>query len=106
MPPTPVLPTVVSMAAAFMQLCQIAGAAEWPSVERLMPTAADVPEKLLLRGAAQVNSTQTEHSLELQTGAYAEWKPQRAPTTDAGTLTMWVKPLWPATDGEATTPAG
>jgi uncharacterized lipoprotein YddW (UPF0748 family) len=96
--PRAILLTVVSIAAAVVQLRQVGRAAESPSAERLMPTTADVPTEVLLRGAAQIISAQTEHDLELPAGAYAEWKPQRAPTTDAGTLSMWVKPLWPAGD--------
>jgi len=77
--------------------------ADTPPAERLTPSEGDVPARLTLRGTAHVLDGKTETGLQLPTDAYAEWNPQQGPTTDAGTLSMWVKPLWPAGDRQSHT---
>jgi uncharacterized lipoprotein YddW (UPF0748 family) len=71
-----------------------------PAAERLVPTGADVPARLILHKLAQVldGNGNGSQGLQLPQDAYAEWNPQQGLTTDAGTLSMWVKPLWSAGD--------
>jgi uncharacterized lipoprotein YddW (UPF0748 family) len=79
------------------------GAAEPAATEWLAPEVSDVATRLTLRGTATVLDDKTERGLDLPAGAYAEWRPQRALSTDAGTLSMWVRPLWAAGDQQSHT---
>jgi uncharacterized lipoprotein YddW (UPF0748 family) len=82
--------------------CTPAGAGESPMAELLAPSDADVPARLTLHGPARVVNGD-DHGLQMPKGAYAEWNTQRGLTTDAGTLSMWVKPLWAAGDRQSHT---
>jgi uncharacterized lipoprotein YddW (UPF0748 family) len=75
--------------------------AESPMVERLQPGASDIPAGLALHDGARVLDGNTARGLQLTKGAYAEWTPSQALTTDAGTLSLWVRPLWAAGDRQS-----
>jgi uncharacterized lipoprotein YddW (UPF0748 family) len=66
------------------------------SLEPLAPTAQDVGSTLTLRDDASVQLG--EGGLQLAKGGYAEWAPRTAPSLNAGTFILWVKPQWPSGD--------
>ena len=78
-------------------------ATESAGVERLTPISGDVPSRLTLHGGAQILNGNSAAELQLPNAAYAQWSPRQPPTTDAGTLSMWVKPLWDAGDQQSHT---
>jgi uncharacterized lipoprotein YddW (UPF0748 family) len=82
---------------------QFASAAESAAAEWLIPHTDDVPSKVILRGGAQISDSETERGLRLPGSAYAEWLPQQAMSTDGGTLTLWVQPLWTLEDRQSHT---
>src|ERR1700722_12452119 len=100
--PVPCLAVILLLSMVLSLHCNYCRA-EPLAAERLTPSEGDVPARLTLRGTAHVLDGKTEAGLQLPTDAYAEWTPQQAPTTDAGTLSMWVKPLWPAGDRQSHT---
>jgi uncharacterized lipoprotein YddW (UPF0748 family) len=73
------------------------------AAESPAPGEINVPTRLTLHGAATVLNESTEYGLDLPGDAYAEWRLQRSPTTDAGTLTLWVQPLWTMGDRQTHT---
>jgi glycosyl hydrolase family 10/concanavalin A-like lectin/glucanase superfamily protein len=99
----PYLATISLLFVLLLLQCNFSYAGESSVVERLTPSGEDVPARLTLRGTAQVLNGKTERGLQLPKDAYAEWNRQQALTTDAGTLSVWVKPLWPSGDQQSHT---
>ncbi len=66
------------------------------SLELLAPTAQDVGSALVLRDDASV--LPGAGGLQLTKGGYAEWTPRSAPSSNAGTFILWVRPQWPSGD--------
>jgi uncharacterized lipoprotein YddW (UPF0748 family) len=71
--------------------------------ERLAPGEADVPARLTLRGAALVSDDHGGLGLQLPEDSYAEWQLQQRLATDAGTFSLWVRPLWAMEDQQSHT---
>jgi uncharacterized lipoprotein YddW (UPF0748 family) len=85
----------------------LAGLAGFPSLSAaldLLPAAdesrVDLAKLRLFAGAERIAS---ESSVLLPEGAHAEWQPERPLTTDGGTLSLWVRPLWAAGDDRSHT---
>jgi uncharacterized lipoprotein YddW (UPF0748 family) len=60
-------------------------------------------EAVALHGGAEPEGQGAQRSLRLPDDAYVEWNPAPPPTTDAGTLSLWVKPMWAAEDSRSHT---
>jgi uncharacterized lipoprotein YddW (UPF0748 family) len=97
-------PAAASLLIAIPLLWTHAARAEHsPGAEQSALRDADAAARLALHGAARLVNEGAESELLLPKGAYAEWTPEQGPATDAGTFSMWVKPLWPATDKQSHT---
>jgi hypothetical protein len=64
------------------------------SIERLEPAQNGSDPEVALHANAQFAAEGARNSLRLPRTAYAAWTPHGGPTSDAGTIIMWVKPLW------------
>jgi uncharacterized lipoprotein YddW (UPF0748 family) len=84
-------PFLITAPLLWPHIALAAGSAE---AELLTPVGTDVPGRLILHGTAQVLNEKTDRGLKLPGDAYSEWSLERRLTTEAGTISMWVQPLW------------
>ncbi|HKE94618.1 MAG TPA: family 10 glycosylhydrolase [Povalibacter sp.] len=63
-------------------------------VERFDPPTGRTKSTLTLHDGARFAAGRNGTGLVLPGNSYAEWSPGKALSTQAGTLTMWVSPLW------------
>jgi len=67
--------------------------------DSLTPVESDVPTHLTLREGALILGGGA--GLRLPGSSSAEWRPEHALSTDSGTLTLWLRPLWNLRDRQS-----
>lgn len=69
--------------------------------QRITPMSTGADAGLSLHGGAQIAAVNGQDRIDLPAGGYAEWRPPVALTTDAGSLVMWIQPLWQPGDHQS-----